>query len=71
MVGGRVVEGNFRVKAAFDVERGGEIVGRGRATNLQQQKKDTANVAAGNEAGLLVESNVPITKGDVLVIPHP
>jgi translation initiation factor IF-2 len=80
VIGGKVVDGAFKNRVAFEVERGatdssqktlgqaGTVVGRGRVTNLQQGKQDTASVPAGNECGLMVNSDVAIQIGDMLVI---
>ncbi len=68
VVGGRVVEGIFKNRAAIEIERAGAIVGRGRVTNLQQQKKDAAQVTEGNECGVKVNADVAILVGDKLVI---
>jgi translation initiation factor IF-2 len=84
IVGGKVVSGVFKDKASVQIVRGdpstpstgsgqassgqGRVVGQGRVLNLQQQKKDTAQVLAGNEAGVLVSSPMLIQTGDKLVI---
>jgi translation initiation factor IF-2 len=78
IVGGRVAEGAFKNRTPFEIERlsdgaeGGEprrtIVGRGRVLNLQEQKKDVAQVEAGKEAGVLVSADVAIVVGDKLII---
>ena len=68
VVGGKVVAGVFRNKAAFDIEREGSMVGSGRILNLQEQKKDTHEVREGSEAGLLANSTTLIKVGDKLAI---
>ncbi|MBI4095068.1 MAG: GTP-binding protein [Candidatus Liptonbacteria bacterium] len=68
VVGGRVTHGSFRNKSPFEIERAGVVVGKGRVTNLQQEKKDTASVPEGKEAGLMVECSIAIEKGDILVV---
>ncbi|HTY39957.1 MAG TPA: translation initiation factor IF-2 [Candidatus Paceibacterota bacterium] len=68
VVGGKVTEGIFRNKAAFEIERAKAIIGRGRVQNIQQQKKDAGQVGEGNEAGVLLNSDIAIQKGDILII---
>ncbi len=92
VVGGKVVSGVCRNRAAFTIVRpsadstsspqadprpsqgsGGQAgqaaatVGRGRVTNLQQGKEEMHEVREGNEAGLLVQADIPIAVGDELV----
>jgi len=69
VVGGRVESGVFKNKTGFDIEREGTVIGSGRTLNLQQQKKDSVEVSAGKEAGLLVSSEMMLKTGDTLVIP--
>jgi translation initiation factor IF-2 len=68
VVGGRVTHGSFRNKAPFQVKRGEEIVGNGRVQSLQTNKKDAGSVGEGNDAGLIVNSQVEILVGDHLII---
>lgn len=68
VVGGKVETGVFKNKTLFGIEREGAIVGSGRVINLQQQKKETTEVAEGKEAGLLVSSETFLKTGDILVI---
>ncbi len=68
VVGGKVESGIFKNKSQFEIERDGAVVGEGRISNLQQQKKDVSEVAEGKEAGLLVSSGTEIKVGDVLLI---
>lgn len=68
VVGGKVISGIFKNRAQFQVKRGEEIVGQGRTTNLQQNKKDMATVTEGNEAGLMVNCGIALAAGDRLVI---
>lgn len=66
-IGGRVNRGQIRVKSWLDVQRGSEVVGRGKVLNLQQNKKDVNAAAAGFECGLVFESDVKIEVGDKLL----
>ena len=67
VVGGKVIEGACPNRATFAVMRGTERVGKGRVTNLQQQKKEVHEVREGNEAGLLVSADIAIAMGDILI----
>lgn len=66
-VGGKVAAGEVKNNAAFDVERGGKSLGLGRIINLQKQKQDAVKVEAGNECGLLINSDIEIRTGDHLI----
>ncbi len=68
VVGGKVTEGMFKMRAAFELERNGAVVGRGRVVNLQAQKQDVSQVAEGSECGMLVNASIAIEKGDKLVV---
>ncbi len=68
VVGGKVTKGVLRNRAQFEIERTGEIVGKGRLTNLQQQKQDASQVVEGSEAGLMVNSPAAIQVGDKLIV---
>lgn len=68
LIGGKVEYGVFKNKAQFDIEREGAVIGTGRVTNLQQQKKDATEVTEGKEAGLLVSSETMFKVGDLLAI---
>jgi translation initiation factor IF-2 len=67
IIGGRVTEGQIPNNATLDVERRGETIGTGRVLNLQQAKKDIKVVAAGNECGLMFDSEIEIKVGDILL----
>ncbi len=68
IVGGKVVSGIFKNRSQFVIERAKVAIGTGFVSNLQQQKKETQQVAEGNEAGLLAKSEMKIEAGDRLVI---
>ncbi len=69
VVGGKVVAGKIKNNVEFKVIRGTEELGSGRITNLQQNKKDTHVVNAGDECGLMVDSGATIAVGDHLIVP--
>lgn len=66
VLGGKISEGKIVRGSLVEITRGEESIGRGRVVNLQHNKKDALEVAAGLECGLLVESGQEIQKGDVL-----
>jgi translation initiation factor IF-2 len=68
IVGGRIIEGEVKKGVSIEVQRGEEIVGRGRLINLQRNKKDIDKAGKGEEVGLLYEGDVKIEKGDTLLI---
>ncbi|MBI2010826.1 MAG: GTP-binding protein [Candidatus Colwellbacteria bacterium] len=65
-IGGRVVEGVLRVGNNVQIERGEEVLGRGRITNLQLNKVDVKEVGEGNECGLIISTSVEIAVGDFI-----
>lgn len=67
-IGGKVTEGNIRLGALVHIVREEEEVGKGKIKNLQQNKVDVKDVAAGSECGLVISTEVQIEKGDVIKI---
>ena len=67
-VGGVVKKGAMKINVPVDIERDGEILGKGRVKSLQSNKQDASQVGPDNEAGLVVETQVEIEKGDILKI---
>ncbi len=57
IVGGRVIRGTIKNKQIFP---------QGRILNIQEQRKDVAEAEAGQEVGLLVETDDIIKVGDIL-----
>jgi translation initiation factor IF-2 len=66
-IGGRVNRGQIRIKSWLEIQRGEEVVGKGKVLNLQQNKKDVNAVNEGNECGLIFDSEVEIKVGDKLL----
>jgi len=66
IVGGKIIEGEFKKSLKLDVMRNDVKVGSGRIVNLQRDKKDIDLLKKGDEAGILFEGNVKIEKGDIL-----
>ncbi|NTW26889.1 MAG: translation initiation factor IF-2 [Candidatus Moranbacteria bacterium] len=67
IVGGRVTEGKIIKGALIEIKRDGEIIGKGKLEQLQQDKKVTAEVGKGNECGIVFEGDTKIKEGDTLV----
>ncbi len=69
VVGGKVALGPVRANESFEVWRDTKQLGKGRILNLQSNRNDVVEVATGNEAGLLIETEESIRIGDRLVFP--
>ncbi|MEX2053946.1 MAG: translation initiation factor IF-2 [Candidatus Colwellbacteria bacterium] len=67
-VGGVVQKGKMKLNVPVEIERAGESLGRGRIKNLQQNKADVNEVGPDNECGLVIETPIPIEKGDLIKI---
>ena len=67
-VGGKVIKGKMKVNTPIQIERMGEILGKGRIKNLQKSKEDVAEVGPDNECGLVIETQIIIEPGDLLKI---
>lgn len=67
IVGGRVSEGKIIKGALIEIRRDGEIIGKGKLEQLQQDKKVTAEVGKGNECGIVFEGDTKIKEGDTLI----
>lgn len=68
VIGGKVVSGEVLKGAKFEISRNDIIIGGGRISNLQSEKKNIGKVEAGKEAGLEIDSGEPkIAAGDILV----
>ncbi len=63
-----VKTGLIKTNADIQIERNEKILGDGRIINLQEDRKDIAEVGESKECGLLVESDVKISSGDILKI---
>ena len=67
IVGGRVTDGKIIKGAQIEIRRDGEIVGKGKLEQLQQDKKVTPEVGKGNECGIVFEGSTRIKEGDTLI----
>jgi translation initiation factor IF-2 len=68
IVGGKVTEGEVKKGAQVEVFRGETFLGRGKAINLQRNKKDIEQIGKGEECGILYEGDAKIEEEDVLVV---
>ena len=66
VIGGRVITGMAKKGAAFEVMREEQLIGKGKVMNLQRSKKDMPTVPKGEEAGLMVQTDIGIQEGDYL-----
>lgn len=66
VIGGRVSQGLIKNQQKFEIWRDEQRFAQGRILNLQEQKKDVAEVGMGKETGLLVEADDIIKVGDKL-----
>ncbi|EKD46895.1 MAG: hypothetical protein ACD_67C00024G0002 [uncultured bacterium] len=67
IVGGRVSDGKIIKGAQIEIKRDGEIIGKGKLEQLQQDKKVTPEVGKGNECGIVFEGDTKIKEGDTLI----
>jgi translation initiation factor IF-2 len=67
IVGGRVTDGKIIKGAQIEIRRDGEIVGKGKLEQLQQDKKVTPEVGKGNECGIVFTGATKIKEGDTLI----
>lgn len=64
--GGKVLRGIMKKGALFEVKQGEAVVGSGTISNVQQQKMDVKEVAAGTECGLAATFTGRLVAGDVI-----
>jgi len=66
VIGGKVVEGEIKKGLKAEIIRGGEVVGHGKVTNVQKDKKDVPVVTQGQECGLSFQAVEKVQEGDQL-----
>ncbi len=71
IVGGRVTLGPVRNQESFEIWQEKKLIGKGRILNLQSERQDVSEAIAGQEVGLLVESDEPIAVGNRLLFADP
>lgn len=67
VIGGKILSGKIKNKSELTIVRNDKEMGFGRLMNLQCQKQDVREVNAGEECGMLFESETTIEVGDKLV----
>ena len=63
-----MIEGEITNNANCLIMRRGKDIDTGRIINLQRNKEDANKVEAGNECGLLINTETEIRAGDHLII---
>ncbi|MFC1700716.1 translation initiation factor IF-2 [Patescibacteria group bacterium] len=66
IVGGKVTSGQAKKGALINIIRDGEIISQGKLIQLQRDKKETDEVSRDQECGIMIQSQLPIEKGDIL-----
>lgn len=67
IVGGKVASGKIINDTFIEIIRNDQTIGRGKLSNLQQNKVDTDIVKENNECGITFDGETKIKVGDVLV----
>jgi translation initiation factor IF-2 len=67
IVGGKVTTGKMINNSQIEIMRNDNVIGRGRLSNLQQNKIDTNEVAKNNECGITFDGETKIKEGDTIV----
>lgn len=67
IIGGKIFSGKFKKGLKVEIFRNNVSLGLGKVVNLQKEKEAQDEIYQGNEAGLLLESNVAVKVGDILV----
>ncbi len=66
VIGGRVEQGFLKKNSKVKISRNGAEVGTAEIIELQQQKIQSKEVAAGNEFGMKIKSATKVEEGDVI-----
>lgn len=64
IAGGRVESGKLEKGSRFEITRNSMKIGAGKIIELQSQKRAVAEVAEGQEFGILADADTPIAVGD-------
>jgi translation initiation factor IF-2 len=64
IAGGEVLSGIINAGSQIKIKRRGDILGKGKITELQQQKSKAKKIEAGNEFGVQIQSKIEIAPGD-------
>src|SRR3989338_3240733 len=65
--GGKVISGEIRNNETLEIVRKDKLIGQGKIINLQKTRQDAQKVEAGNECGLLFDSEMIVNVGDHLL----
>jgi translation initiation factor IF-2 len=66
VIGGKVEEGEIKSGSTVKIFRRDALLGEGKIKEIQSQKIKTNSVKEGDDFGLMIESKIEITQGDVL-----
>ncbi|MFA6324928.1 MAG: translation initiation factor IF-2 [Candidatus Paceibacterota bacterium] len=66
IVGGKVVEGHILLNSIVKIIRRENEIGKGKIVNLEKGKAKTSTVEEGIEFGMMIESKIEISAGDIL-----
>lgn len=66
VIGGKVMEGSINLGSTVKIMRRDFEIGKGKIINLEKSKIKTNTVTEGEEFGMMIESKIEITAGDVL-----
>lgn len=66
IIGGKVIEGEAKRGASIKIYRDEGLIGKGKLTKLQQDKKDIEQVGKGRECGILFSGETKIEEDDIL-----
>lgn len=67
LVGGKVDSGTLKMNSPVKIFRGEEELGRGKISDLHRGKQDATQINAGEECGVMIESDLQIAVGDRLI----
>lgn len=67
IIGGKVTSGKIVNSSLIEVMREENSIGKGKLSNLQQNKVNVDEVVSGNECGITFDGETKIKEGDILV----
>ncbi len=68
VLGGKILEGNMRPKYQMTIQRQGETIGSGEIVELRAGQQVVREIAAGEEGGMRIKTDVDIHEHDVLLV---
>ncbi len=66
IIGGKVIQGQAKKGSLIEIIREGKKTGQAKLIQLQRDKKEADEINKGQECGILIQTNTPIEKGDLL-----